>query len=280
MDCPNILKALALGASLLIAGQASAELVLSTQPRGPHTEVDRPFEELASYLTKLTGAAVSYRYMDDWLTYATEMQSGQYDIAFDGPAFVSWRMRNQNHEVLAKIAGDSVRHVVVVKKDNNRIKSIHGLAGHTVCGRPTPNLASLVLLKEFTNPMRQPIIVPAESYDDAFQKMLAGRCTGALVGESRFKKYSDEDRGMTKVVFTSEPLPTPAITAGPRVTPEQKRKIVEALTAPEASKHIGTFLKKYAGDKPFVAANPAAYRPHYILLKHERGFENHAGTGR
>lgn len=279
MRYSRTLKALALGASLLTAGPAAADLTLSTQPRGPHTEVDRPFGELAAYLAKLTGATVSYSYIDNWLSYAEEMQNGQFDIVFDGPAFVSWRMRNQNHEVLVKVAGDHVRHVVTVKKDNNRIKSIHDLAGHTVCGRPTPNLASLVLLKEFTNPIRQPIIVPAESYDDAFQKMLAGRCTGAVVGESRFKKYGDNDRGRAKVVFTSKPLPTPAITAGQRVTPEQKRKIVEALTSPEASKHIGAFLKKYAGDKPFVSANPAEYRPHYILLKHERGFENRANTG-
>ncbi len=264
-----------LSLGLLAAGQAAAaDLVLSTQPRGPRAEVDKPFDELAAYLGRIVGTPVRYRYIDDWLSYATEMQKGYFDIVFDGPAFVSWRMRSQGHEVLVKVAGAKIQHHVVVKKENATIKSMNDLIGRRVCGRPVPNLSALELLKEFPNPTRQPYIQPADSYGEAFRKMIEGRCEAAVVSVGLYRKLNEG--GIAREIFTTEPLPPAAITAGPRVTPEQKRRIVEALTSPDAVRHIGAFLKKYAGDKPFEIADPAMYRPHHILLKNEWGFGENA----
>ena len=270
MPHKDLLKGAAAVLALMVATSASADLVLSTQPRGPHSEVDKPFEELAAYLSQATGTTVTYKYIDTWLAYAIEMQKGRFDIVFDGPAFVSWRMLHRDHEVLVKVAGAPGRHVVAVRKENAKFKTIHDLAGHRICGRPTPNLSSLVMLNEFPNPSRQPLIVPAESYDDAFEKMMENRCAGAVVSESKFKKLNEKD--VARAVIVTEPLPKQAISAGPDVTPEQKRKIHEALAAPDAEKYLGTFLKKYADGKPFEAADPAAYRDHHILLKNEWGF--------
>jgi len=207
MPHKDLLKGAAAVLALMVATSASADLVLSTQPRGPHSEVDKPFEELAAYLSQATGTTVTYKYIDTWLAYAIEMQKGRFDIVFDGPAFVSWRMLHRDHEVLVKVAGAPGRHVVAVRKENAKFKTIHDLAGHRICGRPTPNLSSLVMLNEFPNPSRQPLIVPAESYDDAFEKMMENRCAGAVVSESKFKKLNEKD--VARAVIVTEPLRVP-----------------------------------------------------------------------
>lgn len=252
--------------------------MLSTQPRGARSEVEKPFGELVNYLGRVTGTKVGYRYIDDWLSYATEMQKGYFDIAFDGPAFVSWRMHAQGHEVLVRVAGAKIQHHIVVKKERADIKLMNDLVGRRVCGRPSPNLSTLELFKEFPNPTRQPYLQPTESYEDSYRRMMAGRCEAAVVSVGLYKKLGDQEREKTRIVFTTDVLPGPAVTAGPRVTAEQKRKIVEALTSPDAAKHIGAFLKKYAGDKPFEVADPALYRPHHILLKNEWGFGDTAAA--
>ena len=82
---------------------------------------------------------------------------------------------------------------------------------------------------------------------------------------------------MARAVVVTKPLPKQAVTAGPRVTPEQKRKIREALTSPDAAKHIGAFLTKYADGLPLETADPTAYRGHHTLLRNEWGFGEQAG---
>lgn len=250
----------------------ATDLSLGTQPRGPQAEVAPPFRELIDYIREVTGNSVGLRYTESWLSYANDTRNDRFDISFDGAAFVSWRMHRQGHEILAQVApvSGSGQHVVVVRQDNVRINDLDALTARTVCGRPAPNLATLVLLKEFPNPVRQPFIVSSLSYGDAYKRLLAGECEAALMGESAFNKHPEMAQG--RVVFISKALPPAAITAGPRVSPEQKRRLAAALTAPEASARIGGFLRKYANDRPLIKADASVYAPHYELLKNEWGF--------
>lgn len=241
-------------------------------PAGRAPRWKNPLQELIGYLSEVTGVSIRLRYTESWLSYGNETRNDSFDITFDDAAFVSWRMQKMGHEILAHVTPEtgSGQHVVVVKKDHEYIKSHEDLIARTVCGRPAPNLATLVLLKVFPNPARQLTIAASLSYDDAYGKMLTGRCEVALMGESVFASHPDRDLG--RVVFTSQALPPAAITASPRVTPEQKRKIIAALTAPEAAQRIGGFLKEYAAAKPLVRAEPSVYEPHFELLKNEWGF--------
>ena len=75
---------------------------------------------------------------------------GAYDIIFDGPAFVGWRMAKLEHVPLVKFPGKLV-FVLAVKRNQDKINTLRDMGGRTVCAFPTPNLATLTVLDEFDN---------------------------------------------------------------------------------------------------------------------------------
>ncbi|WP_455203153.1 PhnD/SsuA/transferrin family substrate-binding protein, partial [Kaarinaea lacus] len=139
------------------ASFASAELILSAPPRENPSVGEKLYGPLASHLTELLGEKVVYQHPHNWLEYQRDIRRGVYDIVFDGPHFVSWRLEHLKHDVLVKLPG-TLEFVVVIHDDNDEIKSMKDLIGKKVCAIPPPNLATLTLIEQFNNPVRQPII--------------------------------------------------------------------------------------------------------------------------
>ena len=260
--------------SLLGATPASAnpsELVLVGPPvdRGtPETDVYQP---IADFLSAKTGRKIVYRHVDNWLSYQSEMQKGKFDIVFDGPHFVSWRMAALQHEPLVKFPG-KLTSVTVVRKDDQETSSTKDLAGHSVCGMAPPNFATLTLMVQFDSPARQPRVVNVQSFKVAYENMLSGKCRAAVMRDAAFKKL-DENKGMGRIIYQSEGLPNLALTVSPRFTAADKTKMTEALLSPEAKVALKVFLERYNGGKDLVRAKPEEYRGHAVLLKDTWGFE-------
>lgn len=216
---------------LFTALSARADLILSSAPRDTEQKEQAIFKPIADLLGRAVGQRVTFRWGDNFLVYQSEMRKGTYDIILDGPAFIGWRMANLQHEPLVKFPGNLV-FAVVVKKDENRIRDLKDLAGRTICSFPPPNLATLTVLYEFDNPARQPLIIETQTFPEAYQGVLAGKCTGAIL-QAKLYQDLDRDAKAMKVVFTSKPLPNQGFSAGPRVTPAMREKMATALLSPE-----------------------------------------------
>lgn len=106
----------------LIASRASAdeEYIFSAPPREIGESESDVYLPIADYLSKATGKKIVYQGSNNWLSYQDKMREGAYDLVFDGPHFVSWRMARLQHVPLVKLAGD-LTFVVIVRKDNDRI---------------------------------------------------------------------------------------------------------------------------------------------------------------
>ena len=250
---------------LIIVSSARADLVLSAPPRETAEAGSKIYGALANYLTKELGVKVVYQHPGSWPYYQRGIRSDKYDIVFDGPHFMSWRMKKKGHEPVARLPGD-LGFVLIAKADDNGIKVVKDLINQKICGISPPNLSTLTVLTRFGD-VGQPILKSVKggmgSVFNAFKK---GECRGAIL-RNRFynKKISDEDRVASKIIFSSEPVPNQGVTVSKRVSEDAKGKIIKILT----EKNPGTtpLLKRFAPSVDAMSpVNAEEYKPYYELL--------------
>jgi len=249
---------------------AEDALVLSSPPREDAAEGAKRFGPVADYLSQALGRKVVYRHPGTWGGYQSDMQRDIYDLVFDGPHFVSWRVEKVRHHVLVKLPGE-FRYLGFVRADNTRIKDIEHFAGQPVCVHAPPNLGTLMLLSAFDNPSRQPSIVITHGYDGIYKGVLEGKCVAGMLPKNHLQKY-DKDGKQMRVVYEHRPAPEQAFTAGTRISAHEREKVANALIAPGAETMLASFREAYAFDGWFVPANDAEYAGLAAYLKPVQGF--------
>lgn len=271
MPAKNLLTCALLSTMLFsLTAVAEEEYILSAPPRETGENETEVYQPIADYLSKATGKKIVYRHSDNWLSYQDGMRKGTYDLVFDGPHFVSWRMAHLKHVPLVKLPGN-LAFVVAVRKDNNRINDIKDLAGRSVCGMAPPNLATLTLYSQFGNPARQPLITEVRSFELAYQNVVNGKCVAAVMRDQMLDKLN-KDKDAVRVIFRSPGVPNQAFSAGPRFSPEDRNKIAESLLSPEARKQLPQFFGRYSKDKDLISARDTEFRDLLVLLKDSWGF--------
>ncbi len=247
-------------------------LILSAPPRESIEDGNKRFGPLADYLSQTLGRKVVYKHPGTWGGYQSDMQSGVYDIVFDGPHFVGWRVEKLGHNVLVKLPGEFL-YVGFVRKDNTRIKDVQQLVGQPVCAQSQPNLGTLMLLSAFDNPSRQPVIVITEGYDKIYQGVTAGKCVAGMLPKIHLQKHDISGQYM-RVFYSHRPVPEQALTAGPRLSAEEQAKITNALLTPGTEATLASFREAYAFGGWFVRATNEEYAGLGAYLKPIPGFYN------
>jgi ABC-type phosphate/phosphonate transport system substrate-binding protein len=252
------------------ASTAPGTYVFSAPPRESAQAAAEIYGPIAAYLSAVTGKKVVYRQPANWISYQTEMRKGDYDLVFDGPHFNAWRAANLQHNILVKAPGEH-SFVVVVKKDNDKVRELKQLTGRGICGMSPPNLGTLTVLNEFDNPMRQPVIVSTESWNSIYSGMQAGRCMAAILPARNLAKF-DPQGTATRVVFKAKAYPNQAFSAGPRIAPEDQVKIARALSAPNARTATASLREAYALSGDFQTASKDEYAGIASILKDTWGY--------
>ena len=247
------------------------ELVLSAAPREDASEAERVYGPVAEYLSKVLDKKVVYKYPGNWGVYQGLMQKGAYDIVFDGAHFNSWRVDRAQHNVLLKVPGDHI-FVVLVKKDNDRLREIRQIAGRALCAHAPPNLGTLTALKEFENPARQPIIINVDGWKEIYQGLIVGKCVAAVIPLKAFEKFEKDNGHQAKIIFRGATVPDNGLSAGPRLTQQDQQKLVQALLSPEGEKATAKLREKYAGNKSFIATTNKEFSGLSSYLKNEWGY--------
>jgi ABC-type phosphate/phosphonate transport system substrate-binding protein len=247
--------------------------VFTSPPREKPAKGQETYGPIADYLTQALGQKVLYRHPKNWLNYMNQLQDNAYDLVFDGPHFVSWRQAKFKHTPLVKLPG-SLDFVIIVRADNERITELADLGGRSICGHAPPNLATLTLQAQFTNPTRQPFIKEVRGFGNIFKGVVSGKCVGAAIPTKVHRKLNkDKNKGVTRILFQSKPLPHQAISASTRVPADVQTRIAAALLAPEAESSTKALRARFAGGKSFLPATPEEYQGLGYLLKDIWGFE-------
>ena len=244
-------------------------IVFTAPPRETLEEATEIYKPVADFLSKTLGKRVEYTYPGTWGVYRTEMLKGGYDIVFDGPHFNSYRMEKLSHNILVKIP-ERHEFTVIVKKDQAEFRNLKQMAGRTFCTHAPPNLGTLVLLSQFDNPSRQPMIINTKGWDKIYAGVISGKCVAGVLPALNLKKY--DQAGLTRIIYKGQAMPNQAFSAGPRVTPEDQEKIAHALVSPEAGQATAKLRTAYKVGDSFALANNQEYRGLAEYLRNEWGY--------
>ena len=237
--------------------------VFSAPPRGKAQEEQAIYQPIVDFLARTTGHKIIYKHSSNWLSYSKDMSFGQFDLVFDGPHFNGWRQERLQHTPLVKLPDDFV-FVVVARVDDPLAKDLKSLAGRRVCAHAPPNLGTLTMLSAFDGPLRQPVLIETQGWENAYAGLIAGKCLGTVLPLKNWKKFDDKHR--TRVLYQHRALPNQAISAGPAIPPDMQVKITNALLSDEGRQITQKLLDAYAA-KAFVPADPKEYAGLGSLLK-------------
>lgn len=261
----------------LFAASASAApatnenvLIFSAPPRETAEQGAATYKPLTDYLSKVTGKTVKYSWPRTWGVYRTQMINGQYDIVFDGPHFVGWRIQKLKHHAVVKLPSQ-FDFAVFVRKDT-KVSSVSELGGLTVCAQSPPNLGALVILSQFEKSATQPILVPSKGLEPVYKGVVSGKCTGGVLPAAAVNKRDTD--GKIKTLYVTEQMPDQAISVSSRVSQELRAKIAAALLSPEGAAATEKLRTKFGGGDNFVATKNAEYVGYADLLKDQWGFND------
>jgi ABC-type phosphate/phosphonate transport system substrate-binding protein len=255
---------------IFIMRVASAEYVMTAPPRENPEAGAKIYSPLAKHLSTILGEKVVYKHPKNWLQYQRDLRHDVYDIVFDGPHFVSWRLAHLKHDVLVKLPG-TLEFVIVVNKDDREVKKMKHLIGKKICGIPPPNLATLTVIEQFQNPVRQPIIWGVRGgFPNVLKTFKKGGCRAAVFRTTFYKKkMSAAERASMRILYHSKALPNQAISVSRRIGSKYKDKIIRSLTLDESGKQAAHGITKRFGGKkapPFIAAKNKEYlKPAQLL---------------
>jgi ABC-type phosphate/phosphonate transport system substrate-binding protein len=247
-------------------------LVLALPPDVAATaETYTPF---INYLARVTGKKVVYKRAADWRDYQKRMQAGEYDLAFDGAHFASWRITHIKHQPLVKVSVPA-RFVIVTRSDDSAIVKLQDLAGRRVCAPPPPDEGTLSLYEHFGNPSRTPLLVHTQDPQRAYAMMLAGACEAAVLPMALYQR-TDATADHTRVLLHTRVFPGDTFTAGPRLAPHDKKLLAAALLSPEAQVLIAPLCRGIGNAHMVttVPATPAEYVGVDTILRGVWGFSS------
>jgi ABC-type phosphate/phosphonate transport system substrate-binding protein len=240
----------------LCSMSAHAAWLLTSPPREKPEEGKEMYGNLASYLSAQIGEPVVYERPQGWIEYVNNMRAGKYDIVFDGPHFAAWRIKHLNHVPLVKLPG-TLTFVMVAKRNDVKLNKLSELITGGWCGLPSPNLATMAMMSQFNNPVKQPDFVEIQDVVNIIPALKAGRCRAAGLLDKFYKKTSDEDKKDLKVIYTSPSYPDQTITVSARLSASAREKIIAALTAETGVPAAKTLLEKFAKNATHFVPAPA-----------------------
>lgn len=244
-------------------------IVFSAAPTENPGDVKTYYQPLLDLIGKVTGKKVVMAPAANYVEFINKMRRGEYDMVFDGPHFVSWRMARLGHVPLARLPGE-IR-IVVAVRDQDGVRTLSELdVGGRVCAFPSPNMLTMVFLSYFPNPVRQPEIVPVANLGDLTNCLRQKRGDAAVLREEPWNKL--DKTGLRALEVPDHSFPERAISISSEFEPQVRAKIAEALVSDEGTKAAEPLLKTFKHER-FVAAEPKEYEGMAELLAPLWGFQ-------
>lgn len=254
------------------ASAADGPIIFTTAPTQSVEQTHKLYGPMVSYLAAALGKEIKLEPPRNFLEYTSRMRKGEYDIIFDGPHFVGWRIKTLGDIPVAKLPGELV--FVAVVKDGGPITDIKQLIGKKVCAVNSPNLATLTVMDQFDNPVRQPVIESVRSFGDAIACLKADKGVAAVVPIKFWGKFTKEGKtaGMRVLYSTkNRPMPTRSFTVSKRIDAETRSKITAALVNIEGKEELKPVLESFRS-KTFVVTDEQEYDGLGLLLRSVWGF--------
>ena len=262
-----------LGLIMLISGytnSARADYTFAAPPRESREKGIEIYKPIADFLSKQIGETFIYRHPGNWTEYSRAMQNEEYDLVFDGPHFVSWRIKNINHDVAIKLPQLHIWRVIV-RSDNNNVNSMDDLVGRKICAPKSPNFGMLTMMSHYPNPDREPIHIVTKGWKDGFNAVVEGKCEATVLPKTNHRKF-DPDFIQTRAIHTHLPYPNQAFTYGPRMSSELKSNVKNALLSRDGQESMKKLRERFTRGANLVSAENEEYEGISLVLKRAKNF--------
>lgn len=262
-----------LGAMLMLASPTilAADLIFSAPPREKPEAGQVLYGPIVAHLNKLLGRKVVYEHPGNWLNYQRNMRDDKYDIVFDGPHFIAWRMAHHGHQVVVKLPGN-LQFFLVTNKSEDKINSQEDLVAKRICGISPPNLSSLSILATFPNPVRQPVLKGIRGGMPAVLKSyMTGKfdCRAAILRSAFFNKKVDKSvQDQLKILYKTPKMPNQGISISKRLSERDKTLMQQSFVNGDGIKATENLRKRFAAKaKSMVRATTEEYQGYNQLLE-------------
>jgi ABC-type phosphate/phosphonate transport system substrate-binding protein len=249
---------------------ALSDYVFTAPPRESKEESIEIYQPVADFFTKAIGEKFVFRNQDSWSEYTIAMKNQEYDVAFDGAHFVSWRIKYINHEILAKLP-DLLIWRLVALKGSTGINTLDDMIGKKLCAPKSPNFGYLIMMSHYTNPEREPVQVVTKSWKDGYDGVIKGDCDAAVMPKANHLKF-DPDLAKTKAVYTHLPYPNQAFTAGPKLSSTLKLKLRNAILSDDGQAAMSLLRERFSPGTFLVSAENEEYEGISLVLKRAENF--------
>jgi ABC-type phosphate/phosphonate transport system substrate-binding protein len=240
-------------------------LVFSTAPTQSAEKTRQMYQPIVDHLAKATGREIVLKPARNFLEYTNNLQHDRYDIVFDGPHFIGWRMQKLGHRVVAKLPGKIT--FVIVIRDGLKVQKYPDLAGRKVCAFNSPNLLTLGFLDLYPSPASQPILIPVNSFKGALECVHQGNGVAAVMRDKFWEKQPDKNKQGLKLLYTTtQPFPHRAFSVSKRVDETTRKKITRALVG-ELGMASGAEVLQTFRSKQFLLPSDKEYRGLGALLQ-------------
>jgi len=252
--------------SLLFSTSVSAAYLFTAPPRETAEQGQALYGPLVEQLSKVTKKKITYYHPKNWHEYKKNVQSGKFDLIFDGPQFAAWRIEHKKAKPLVKLSG-KLSFTLVSHKDNPAIKHSKDLLGKTVCNLPSPNLGTLALYAMYPNPMQQPHFISIKGgFEKIVDSFITGKCDGALLNTTYLKTIDNHYRSKMKVVSETSMPTNQGITISERVDATTRRKLRAYLISEKGNAAARILLERFThGSSHFVVAKESDYAGQNLL---------------
>jgi len=252
----------------LFCNVANAELIMSAPPRESAKDGEKYYGPIARYISKIIGEKVVYTHPKSWTSYTKAMRAGKYDIVFDGPHFVAWRMRHVKHVPLARLDG-TLDFMVLAKSADKKVNSKRDLIGKSICGLASPNLATVSAFAMYNNPVIQPDIeIVKGGGSTVMKKFFNGECKYVVIRDQLYKKLSAEKKAQIKIIAKSKSLPNQTISVSTKITKLKRDKIAASLTSKQGAVVADRLLSRFSKKKKyFIRTKTKEYEDLEFLLE-------------
>lgn len=231
-------------------------IVFSTAPTHSPEETVRLYTPLISYLTQVTGKKFVIEPATNFIQYSVRMRLGKYDMLFDGPHLVGWRMDNLGHVPITRLPG-TIR-IVVVAKDSSPVKTMQELeeGRNKVCAFTSPNMLTMAFLSYYPHPARQPLLVRTQGFKELENCLRSDYGEVAVLRDKLWEKM--DQTGLKLIAAPERGYPERTFSLSKKIDASLRKQIAEAMLSAEGQKVLQGVLQRFKKDK-LIKARPADY---------------------
>ncbi|HKJ71903.1 MAG TPA: phosphate/phosphite/phosphonate ABC transporter substrate-binding protein [Gammaproteobacteria bacterium] len=228
VSAPALLLGLLLTLAPASASTAEA-LTFGVVPQQAASKLARLWGPFLREVGQRSGVRLEFRTAPDIPTFEKRLASGRYDLAYMNPYHYTVFHRDPGYVAFAKERGKRIHGILVVRKDSP-LQDPAGLRGQTLAFPAPAAFAASVLTRAHLRRAGIPFQARYVSSHDSVYRAVAKGLFPAGGGVVRtFNNVAPAIRDQLRILWRTEGFTPHAFAAHPRLAPEVRRRVQQAL---------------------------------------------------